>query len=292
MNERCKKLVDIVKETLQSKRLEVPFFVAGGSVADSLRERDFNDIDVYLYNEDDFKLIEKKFTAEKVAVPWEGDFVTLKAEEHTSTCNSFTHITPETHKVQFIRLRFGDPYFIFSNFDLTCCKCAIDHNYNMHFADDYTEHIEIDYDSMCFDVFDRYHKYVNKGYDDDGSSSLKNLIEYCIINRNIMLQPNYDTNFKEMCVNVLIRSLKGLSSSYTQFTHDKVVEHLSEEDQMEIFERMAWVVDTSIKMKHVSIEFALKADKHPNVVAYSTMIKELVKKKLPEVYEKYPEEYI
>jgi len=47
---RLERLVDIVKSYLQTKNLEVPFFVAGGSVFSNIVMSSYSDINVYFYD--------------------------------------------------------------------------------------------------------------------------------------------------------------------------------------------------------------------------------------------------
>ena len=53
--EKLNALVDCVKEKLEYAEKEIPFFIAGGSVFAAINNSKYNDIDVYFYNEVDFK---------------------------------------------------------------------------------------------------------------------------------------------------------------------------------------------------------------------------------------------
>jgi len=96
--------ISIVKERLLKYDIDVPFFIAGGAVYGELNDVDYNDVDVFFYNEESINLIKYELSNEATMV----------------TDNALTF----SDDMQFIMCLNGTPEELFATFDISCCMIA------------------------------------------------------------------------------------------------------------------------------------------------------------------------
>lgn len=144
---KLKSNVKRVHEFFKQHEVDVPFFIAGGSVFSCLMgHSNYNDIDVYLYNTDD---------ADKVVD-------VLSTVAHTVTKNAITCTFANECAIQVITLQCGTPQKMFDTFDLNCSKCAMTSEYEIIKDDSFSEKIELDYKKVCGTSLYRMCKYIHQ----------------------------------------------------------------------------------------------------------------------------------
>lgn len=215
-------LVIEVKKYLDEIKVNVPFFIAGGSVFSiTAKESMYNDIDVYFYNIHDFNKVQSK----------------VKYISYT-TENAIT-VTPSKYnseKIQFIRLVTGTPQEVFDTFDLNCSKCAIDSDYNEHYDKTFSANIAIDFKNFKSTTPNRYKKYIEyKNAKDRNNVTLAQMFDYLIENRNVVLPVSYEGTERKA-----IRILKSFlynddSEVHQQYVHDKILK-LPHQECLDVFE--------------------------------------------------------
>lgn len=116
-----KRQIWILNERLRdiglSRNSPVPFFVAGGALTSVFSNKQINDLDLFFYKEEDFKLMEADFVKRRL----EGEKIIITAE----TDNAVSYVVNEV-RVQLIKKVFGAPKEIIKQFDFTICMAAYD----------------------------------------------------------------------------------------------------------------------------------------------------------------------
>lgn len=215
------RLVTPVKDYLGKKGLNIPFFVAGGSVFSTLIDSEWDDLDVYFYNKED---MEK--ACESVGNSYLFDTnnaMTLAVSDYSS------------EKTQFIKLKTGTPQEVIDTFDLNCSKVAFDSEYKLHHHKTFSKYIRADLKNVNNNTLNRYRKYTEfKKAEDPDSHSLRELFMYMIDNKDEELPLSYDGNPKKA-----IKVLKNYLYDYEyldgfQFLHDYIIRTC--DDSIDVFQ--------------------------------------------------------
>jgi len=137
MLEYLKINVDRVKHVLETIKVEVPFFVAGGSVLGVVNKSNtYSDIDVYFKTEKDMNSVRSVVLngiSEDYSVTF--DFANLNQSscnevEFSVTDNEVTQITTSIAPVQLIFCVFGTPKNVLNGFDFNVCRVAYTSDYD------------------------------------------------------------------------------------------------------------------------------------------------------------------
>ena len=220
-------LVHVVNGTLKERDINVPFFVAGGSVYSSIRNSDrYSDIDVQFYNEDDYN---------QVATEFHNNFlfetpnaITVKSKDHSSIKD-----------IQFIKLHFGTPKEIFETFDFNVSKCAIDSEYNEHYGDDFDKiKISVNLDRISPSTLRRLFKYTNnKGAKDDDYIVLKSIYNHLLDHRDEELEINYEEIKGIKPLDVINDYLNNIDDD-DWIVHNIIEDKFKPDDRVAIFEQI------------------------------------------------------
>lgn len=173
-HDKLNNLVDVVKKYLNEHNLDVPFFIAGGSVFSTLNDNTaYNDIDVFLYNREDIDLIccnIKKSTVDETGY--------LKVNTYHETDNAITISHTTSIVIQFIKLNVGTPQEIFDTFDINLSKCAITSDYEIVLGNDKKE-LSIDTRNVNGCIITRYNKYTGaKKVQDHNYTAFAEIIKF------------------------------------------------------------------------------------------------------------------
>lgn len=199
-----------VNQYLNSKNVNVPFYIAGGSIFSTLNgNKHYNDIDVFFYNEIDYQIA--------VSCVDEIRHETINAVSFNP--KAFPHL-----KFQFIKLHIGHPLEVFKTFDLNCAKCAYTHDGKLIKAEDYNVVIDANVESMNGLTLGRYFKYVNdkKALDPDNKTLYK-ILRHLIDNFKVKFGMSYEGVAPEYGFKVIEMYLGSFKSfKPIQYIHDYV----------------------------------------------------------------------
>ena len=259
----------------------IPFFIAGGSVFSILNNRPYNDIDVYFYNEDDYRKIENDFrNLDKIAY---------------KTKNCFSPIHKE--RIEFISKNFGTPQEIFKTFDFNCSCVAIDSNYKQHRGDNLSNVIEFNQNNIRATVFSRYIKYIeDKSAIDKDYKCIKNIIDYIIRNYNEDCDDYYsdknNTKYFDIlnsCSWVVNNNLYHIDKTINKYIQD-------DHEKINLFKSLLRVVQKNINFDAVSIQMSTAIAQRYHIYKHKTImpiiLKEFPREKYIESMEKFPEFFI
>ena len=152
--DKLNNLVDVVKNYLKVLDVDVPFFIAGGSVYSTVNDNtNYNDIDVFLYNQEDIESIcnaakqkdEKGFN--------------LHIYHETDNAITLSGRSLGSIQLQFIKLHTGQIKDIFDTFDISLSKHAITSNYE--YVNDCNDKMSINSKNINGCIIVRYNKYTN-----------------------------------------------------------------------------------------------------------------------------------
>ena len=289
------KLVLTVEDFLESIDVNVPFFVAGGSVYSTINgSNHYDDIDVFFYNQRDCNLVASKLevhvedTAKVVFNP--NEVIIDLSPKPFITSNAITvSALPKSvlqRSIQFIKLHVGDIQSVFKTFDFNCSKVAFTSAREFVKSDSYTKHITVDTKNINGMVFSRYFKYKSKkGCVDDDYAALKQIIEHLINNYTVV----YDTGYKH---EPSISGYKLIDDIVNQLNNDVPViqyihDFISGKDdyvKIDLFSKIPCLMNKRIEnpCDEFYLFLMLRAIEHP--VIYKTPLKESVKLKYPEYF--------
>jgi len=232
-------LRDEVQGILSGRDLNVPFFIAGGSIFSILNKNtNFDDVDVYFYDE---KSMNKVYN-------------TFKHKAEIDTRNALTIQTKMRQnryikiKTQFIKLKVGTPQELFDTFDLNCSKVAFTSDGQLIKDDTYSTNIRADISNFNIKTLSRMNKYINdKGADDIADLSRYEIYDYLIKNPNEEFKVYYESGGrkKEYGYRILnpeiftsVTDSRTNISKRAKYCHDKIVKLYKPEDRIELFEKI------------------------------------------------------
>lgn len=266
--------IDTIKTLLSHYKIDVPFFIAGGSVFSIMncRSPGYADIDVYFYTKDDFDFVKSKFPqdvrdgvyATKNAwtisalprnVLKKMDYEQYSKERDTddlwdisnSSCASGPTSDTKTlqRPIQFIIKRFGTPQEIFESFDFNCSMCAYTSEREVVTSPIFSKYIKHVPENIHGDVFTRYKKYISdKGAIDTDNQTIKHLFDYFIKNYDTKMTSGYNDRECDAIHRLTNYVLYETNDELTNYIHDKIVEILDESQRMEIFGLLMEVFNT------------------------------------------------
>jgi len=218
--------INDVKRFLNHVNVEVPFYVAGGSIFSILNNcnaTSYTDIDVYFYNETDAKLVNNAILNESS--------VSVLA----TTSNAMT-IRSNPKPLQFIFKYFGDTNDIFDSFDFNCSRVAYTSDNKLIKCRSFSKFIQVP-EVLYTNILSRYHKYINKKGAVDDSNVLYKIYDALIKN---VKQPIYDY-YEELSTThgvVLNNEITLLSiGPECQYLHDELMKNYTSFDaRKEIFD--------------------------------------------------------
>lgn len=192
--------VQEVKDFLALGGVNVPFFIAGGSVFSIMQGlKDYDDLDVYFYKDSDLKKVKKAFkgstdfvspnaisfhaggTEECVEEIFsvEQDVSSLFASKSSDSKLKYEGST----KLQFITKNTGQVEDILVGFDFNCSRCAYTSLGQLLLHSSFSDVIRYNSIRFCRDTLTRYHKYIEKkNAVDEGSEVLNFLYSSLITN--------------------------------------------------------------------------------------------------------------
>lgn len=211
-------LVKEVKSFLAQRNINVPFFIAGGSVYSIMNNnRNYGDIDVFLYNNDDYETIAN-------ALRPDATIETKNAITMDATKDQPFFASPfASRTLQFIRLHVGTVEEVLDTFDFNCSRRAITSD-NKLYVDDDSKYIKVHTKNINASIYSRYLKYVNnKKAEDLNHSTIKVIMSYFIDNYKQEYDYGYDSEYKATALDLLLQIVRNPQfSSHTQFVHDYV----------------------------------------------------------------------
>lgn len=215
------------KKYFEQYRINVPFFVAGGSIFSTLNGCDsYDDIDVYFYNEKD----------------WKETFIKLpKEHQRYSSDNAVTFYTDNTSiKIQLIKMHFGTPQEIFDGFDLNCSKCAVTSDHEIIKDKTCSKYLSVDFNNFKANTLRRVQKYIDyKGAHEE--DSLQSVLAYLIKNYDKKFDRYYAGNNESFgSLDILNPALYKMQhdKELLQKVHDVVVKLYDSETRMDIFKKL------------------------------------------------------
>jgi hypothetical protein len=224
-NERLKNLARSVKKFLGSKDIRVPFLIAGGSVFSTITDTSYDDVDVFFYNKIDLEILLGKLEFTKYSY---------------ETDNSLS-VHHDNTKFQFIKCVVGDPEYILSTFDLNCSRCGVDSDYNVHYGEDFSRNILIDFNNFKGSTIQRYSKYVyRKRAKDKNKQELNKIVEFLCNNLYTEFDYGY-INGRGTGLRILNNSMNKkdiLHMSTREKIHNSIVDNYPEKERIDIFKEL------------------------------------------------------
>lgn len=177
--DKLNNLVDVVKKYLKDGNVDVPFFIAGGSVYSVMNDNTaFNDIDIFFYKIEDFMAVREWVVRDRI--PHE-------------TVNALTVMNKYTGNVafQFIKLHIGSIEDVFNTFDISCSKRAITSDYEI-VIDPTSENFAVDRRNINGGIISRYNKYTqSKKAVDVDYKVFKEIVGFLIENHTTKFDAGY-----------------------------------------------------------------------------------------------------
>jgi hypothetical protein len=210
-------IVKEVKSYLAQRHINVPFFIAGGSVFSIMNGNiNYSDIDVFLYNIDDYETIANAVRLN--AVIETKNAITVHNKDGALPFSA-------TRTIQFIRLHVGSIEEVFDTFDFNCCRRAITSD-NKLYVDDDSKFIKVYTKNINASVYSRYLKYVNnKKAEDRNNATIKVIMRHLIDHYSEIYDYGYDDEYKATALDLLVQIIRNPQfSKHAQFVHDSVVE--------------------------------------------------------------------
>lgn len=251
---QLEKLVKTVNDYLEELGVQVPFFVAGGSVYSVINDNNvYDDIDVFFYTQEDCDAVINKLSPDnQSAITFEGDITTI-------TCTANSYVTsnavtvpslaksPLRRQIQFVKLHVGDVHDVMSTFDFNCSKVAYTSQGEFVKSVHYTTHITVDEKNINGMVLERYHKYKSKkNCKDDDNVTYKQIIRYLINNCDV----RFDTGYKaQPCITgteLLENAIRNDFIEIAQAVHD-YIQSKDVPTRLNIFSKLPALLDKEIK---------------------------------------------
>ena len=261
--EKLQKHVNQIKEFLALKNIDVPFYIAGGSVYSILNGfTKYHDIDVYFTNEADKVLIREIYKTL-------GNFTTDNAITFKNTDDLLEPIRKIHHgwlntiNLQFVLKSAGNIEEIFSEFDLNCSCCAFSSYGELLVSSSYSTNIELNNPDFGPDILARYRKYTDIKKATDSCEKTKYNI-YDILLNNLNKQFNVYYNNQEVyyysVINMEITINKD--KDLTQYCHDVMTERYYGDELRVLFSKMDYFLSepVSIPCNELLLERLLKIE--------------------------------
>lgn len=226
---QLEKLVKTVNDYLEELGVQVPFFVAGGSVYSVINDNNvYDDIDVFFYTREDCDAVINKLQPIEPTQFVDGDTITITMVAHSYiTSNAVT--VPSLAKsslrrqIQFVKLHVGTVHDVMSTFDFNCSKVAYTSQCEFVKSADYTTHITVDEKNINGMVLERYHKYISKkGCKDDDYITYKQIIRYLINNCDVRFDTGYKTQPCIIGSELLENAIRNDFIEIAQAVHDYI----------------------------------------------------------------------
>jgi len=263
--------VDKIKAHMSQFGVNVPFFIAGGSIFSTITGTKFNDFDIYFYNENDLETAIKSM-----------QYLTV----YTNAINmDFSNSELSEHPVQFITKNTGTIEDILSDFDLSCSKCAITSDKKFVVSKDFSDKLFVY--NLHFSTLERYYKYLKKGGIDKNCKTFKTIIKKLITLRDKNIQCFY-FDAEKTGVSILNNYCAHCDTEAIQIIHDIIIKTLAPYDAVNMFRKMRELLNVASAphMKR-SVELSLcimELDANDNLI--------IGKKEQQIVKQTYPEYFI
>ncbi len=239
-------LGDLVQEIKQYK-INVPFFIAGGSVFSTMNKTDYNDIDVYFYNQEDyetaskilldiFKKREKEDREhEKSSVFSQIDISSL-SKHQTKNSLSINGLTKQP--LQLICKNFGEPDYILKGFDLYNSMCCITSEGDVWVHPECTKELKVNFDIINFQTLQRSFKYIENKKCIDSTEQIKKLITFIVENAFETMLDGYSEQKFQAIVSICRQQFKGKFEKFFYQVHDNIRNIYNDEDKLKLFSRL------------------------------------------------------
>ena len=308
-----KRLEEILSQVTQAMRMvnfTGEFYIAGEIVYDSImNNNNHEDVDVFVYNENAFKEVKKKFEGYAYQ-----ELNNPKRDIHGNpppdVYENGTHITvgnalqkkclpwPHIHQSPA-----GAPEDVFKTFDFVNSMVAITSTGELVKHKDFSSRIRVNLDGMNNFTFSRYFRYITlKGANDPDEAELRKIIDWVI-----------DNPFKRLGytgVPYVVEAINSLAAAmykqpilrrhlqygqpilrrHSQYVHDRIVKRYSDEDRIPIFQRLVLYGDFNVGK--LCTEFALVKLITLRECIDGATLRDDWKETYDEVMNKYPEYFI
>lgn len=229
-----------VKVFMEENGINVPFFIAGGSIASALNGvTEYGDIDVYFYNEDD--------------VLYAIDMIpTIDIVHISDNAATFRH---KGDLIQFVKIVTGDPKDVLDTFDINSSRCAFTSDNKLIKGRDYSKKIKIDFNNFSSSTHTRYNKYFHqKKCTDPGSVTRTELLTFLVDNIDTAFPHTYIDECEKSGLNMLfqlLRSDMGEDANDTMTidkqVHDLIVDKIEPYDRIAVFEKLIDVLGMEVE---------------------------------------------
>jgi len=205
-----------VKQFLNSKECDVPFYIGGGFVFSILMKNEiYSDIDIFFYKEED--LLTVKQNINELVQYKTNNAITLSYDIWSPS------LTLNHPSLQLVCCRYGTPEKMFKSFDLNCSRCAFTSDNELITDDCFNRNVsflEVDFNNDSPDLLKRYHKYIVKGAVDKTNEYAK-ILHYYIENIDKVFKYFYSTEVSIKTDALLYNEYKSCPST-TEF--ERIVE--------------------------------------------------------------------
>jgi hypothetical protein len=257
--ETLQNYVCTVQKYLAQRDVNVPFFIAGGSVFSLINNnKNYEDIDVYFYCDKDRDHAKAKFeefsdftTFNSLNFNGPEDVAAEIIDMSPSPVNGWPAFKekvklamPWSHKakLQLIIKHTGTPEEIFSTFDFNCSRCAFTSEGELIKDSSYSTVLSFDKESLSRDSIERYRKYIEKkGAKDSNESVLYDIYAYMLEDMDRIFESYYDKSgvpASEIINSEVNRLNQKNEYGKIQYLHNKIVKNYTEERLIEIFTKL------------------------------------------------------
>lgn len=251
---QLEKLVKTVNDYLEELGVQVPFFVAGGSVYSVINDNSvYDDIDVFFYTQEDCDAVINKLSPDnQSAITVDGDITTITCTVNSYVTSNAVTVpslakSPLRRQIQFVKLHVGDVHDVMSTFDFNCSKVAYTSQGEFVKSADYTTHITVDEKNINGMVLERYHKYISKkGCKDDDYITYKQIIRYLINNCDVRFDTGYKTQPCIIGSELLENAISNDFIEIAQAVHD-YIQTKDVPTRLNIFSKLPALLNKEIK---------------------------------------------
>jgi len=250
--DKLNKNADLVRDILRIAGIRNNFFIAGGSVFSLINNNsNYNDLDVYFYEEIDFSALENIKLTFSASVSVSKAAVTITVGDYPQTI------------IQFLKISQGTPEEVFETFDINHSKVAYTSDYKLIISENFSKEIDINFKLFSTKTYFRYKKYLNKGSKDPDNRTLNKIIDFLVDDLFGFVrlftygeedsQQNHTNRKTKLCV------LKTLDKKH--FNHNlynKIVQKYSELECLEIFKTLIYNFKENLFFTSESDEFLLQ----------------------------------
>lgn len=240
--------VDTVKDLMKRNGINVPFFIAGGSVYSVLKGlNDFADIDVFFYNLEDHSKIDNIKVNENVnddlLVHMYGLYKTDNATSISAEALLSTYKIDINKDIQFINRRVGNVDDVLNSFDINCSRIAITSDYEVIYKVSLDDDIVLDMDNFKSNTMYRYRKYIkNKNAKDPNSTMLTRALYHLVDNFYNVIPKSYKgENLSSF--SIITSTHYAEEEKYFKLIHDIVCEKFTGYDRIKAFTDLNIIVN-------------------------------------------------